>query len=157
MRVARSVRALQMNACSSVFALAGPAIRMRPNARAVRHPLEIGLVHGRVATVAGIRLVMQVLVRVRAVHGEGFVGVVVETKNLGDLVIDPDECVIVVFHAAIVACAAPKGIRAIPYCIRNPTNAPPWPATDNARMATISRLAGCARGPVAGLRRDRRG
>ena len=67
------------------------------------HSLEKILVYGRMSAVTRIRLVMQVLMGMGALDDGGFARIGIEVKHFCRLMIDPDEGVVVICHASMVA------------------------------------------------------
>jgi hypothetical protein len=109
--------------------------------------LEELLVHRCVTAVPGIRLVVQVFVRVGAVHDGSLVHLIVEAKHFGGLMIDPDQCVVVICHVVIVAGGRRERDTGHPLHIRVVTNAVRSAAPENPVMRInlgIVRLAGLA-------------
>src|SRR6185312_8161135 len=66
------------------------------------HASQKLIVDGRVAAVAGIGFVMEVLIRMVAPYERGLALLEVEVKHLGLAVIDPDERVKVVAHGVLL-------------------------------------------------------
>jgi len=67
------------------------------------HSLEKVLVHGRMSTVTGIRLVVQVVMWMSALDDGGLARIGIEAKHFCGLMIDPDEGVVMICHGAMVA------------------------------------------------------
>jgi hypothetical protein len=71
----------------------------RPGLReGLSHAFEELLIDRRMAAITGIRLVMNVLIRVGTAHGRAIDLRRIEVKHLRFAVIDPDQCVIVTTH-----------------------------------------------------------
>ena len=65
--------------------------------------IQKSAIHGHVSTVARVRLVVEVGVRMSAVYQRHLTRIAIEAEDLGDAMVEPDERVSVIVHGHILA------------------------------------------------------